>query len=366
MLELGRAALELAYVEDVVRQREQVVRGAAYLLSAVGLHLCVLGALLGDVEQPADAVDGGAHVVAHAAQEAGFGGVCALRFEHCVFQLLLVGELRANRLVYVVGYEGDRHDPALAASRLHGGDLQPAMVAAAEDVAKAATGFLESFCNGGGVDKGLEAFAVVRVDDEAQHMERLFPVVAFGNFAGEGFRHAKQHERAVVEVLLGDPYGGFRGGMVHIEEHNAPLGDGRLVDADAHADDCGERGVGDVRRDDRRRDQGQLERYEAGERQSVPEVDMPEWSRCAERCPECGAEITDGNGVVEVVDDELSCRLERWCSEGMGGVCFPCGFSARPAALEVRGFGATINWFEFHCCMAVAKRKVLPWQSSPT
>lgn len=55
-----------------------------------------------------------------------------------------------------------------------------------------------------------------------------------------------------------------------------------------------------------------------GARQSVPEADMPEWSRSAERCPECGAEMVDGNGVVEVVDDELSCRLERWYSEGMG------------------------------------------------
>ena len=89
--ELDVAALELAHVEDVVDDREQVAGRLPDLMPTLGELGGVIGEVVGDLDHAADAVDGRADVVAHAAQELRLGGVCALRLELGLLQAAVLG-----------------------------------------------------------------------------------------------------------------------------------------------------------------------------------------------------------------------------------------------------------------------------------
>ena len=95
VLQLHLAALQLGHVQHIVDQAEQEAGGGQDLLPARLLFFLIPDAAAADGDHAADAVDGGADVVAHAAQEAGLGGVGPLGLLGGVFQFHLVVQLPA-------------------------------------------------------------------------------------------------------------------------------------------------------------------------------------------------------------------------------------------------------------------------------
>ena len=84
---------QFAHVQHVVDQCQKMVSGEVYFIKAA-VHLPgIVPVGAEDVQHTENAVDGGADVVAHAAQEAGLGGVGPLGLLGGVLQALILGLL---------------------------------------------------------------------------------------------------------------------------------------------------------------------------------------------------------------------------------------------------------------------------------
>ena len=83
MVDLERAVFELARLEHVVDQRQQMLCRDLYLVAVSCGKLSVFWMRFGDLYEPQDAVERRAHIMAHAMQEPCFDGVGAIGLGLC-------------------------------------------------------------------------------------------------------------------------------------------------------------------------------------------------------------------------------------------------------------------------------------------
>ena len=108
------AGLELVHVEDVTYQGEERAGGLADLMTAVLQLFDISGMIVSDLYHAEDAIDRGADVVAHAAEEICLCLVGDLGFAGALLELFLIGDLSPLELIDIMnGIEKGRDAPVL-------------------------------------------------------------------------------------------------------------------------------------------------------------------------------------------------------------------------------------------------------------
>ena len=164
--ELHLAALDLVHVEELVDERQQVVRGVRDLPQAVGHALAVVQVCLGDRGHADDAVHRGADVVAHAGEEVALRFAGGLRGIDRLAQGLLHLALVAHLVVHVLEAADDAEG---AVAHLHAGELDVVVALALLENATEGHGVYEALTgalhDGLGLHRRQEALAVLFVDE---------------------------------------------------------------------------------------------------------------------------------------------------------------------------------------------------------
>ena len=93
MGQLRSSVLQPANLQDIIDQRQQVVRGDQHFLVIFPDQFCILKVGHIDFDQANDAIQRRADVVAHVHQKSRFGAVCAVSFFQRLLQCCLLPEL---------------------------------------------------------------------------------------------------------------------------------------------------------------------------------------------------------------------------------------------------------------------------------
>ena len=190
---LEPAGLELVHVEDVIHHSEEHVGGFVDFMTAVPQLLDVSGMAIGYFYHAEDAVDRGADVVAHAAEEIRLRLAGDLGFAGALSELFLIAELFLSDFVDVLHGVEEGRDASICMSLLH------------DEAVQVPDAIVIPVCHGEGV-----SFAKA-VGEGGWFEEGFHGCLAFGSdesFHGDGnpFAQTSLAAESVLEIFVGSDF----------------------------------------------------------------------------------------------------------------------------------------------------------------